>query len=65
MGHGTSQEGFDAEWRRIQLLTVEGDQIDRCELFDEADIDAAFADSMSSASDTAVAERGNQWYERF
>ena len=41
--HGTSQEGFDAEWRMIDLLTVEGDLINRCELFDEADLDAALA----------------------
>jgi ketosteroid isomerase-like protein len=40
---GTSQEGFDAEWRMIQLLTVEGDRINRCEVFDEADLDAALA----------------------
>ena len=40
---GTSQEGFDAEWRVISLLTVEGDLINRCELFDEADLDAALA----------------------
>ena len=42
-GHGTSQEGFDAEWREIVLLTIEGDLINRIELFDEADIDAALA----------------------
>ena len=42
-GHGTSQEGFDAEWRAIDLLTVEGDRINRCEIFDEADLDAALA----------------------
>ena len=41
--HGTSQEGFDAEWRMIDLLTVEGDLINRCEIFDEADLDAALA----------------------
>ena len=41
--HGTSQEGFDAEWRVIDLLTVDGDLISRCELFDEADLDAALA----------------------
>jgi hypothetical protein len=40
---GTSQSGFDAEWRMIQLLTVEGDQVNRCELFDEADLDTALA----------------------
>ena len=39
----TSQEGFDVEWRIIQLLTVEGDLISRCEMFDEADLDAALA----------------------
>ena len=41
--HGTSREGFDAEWRLIELLTVEGDLISRCEIFDEADIEAAIA----------------------
>ena len=41
--HGTSQEGFAAEWRMIQLLTVEGDRISRSELFDEADLVAALA----------------------
>ena len=40
---GTSPEGFAAEWRMIQVLTVEGDQVGRCELFDEADLDAANA----------------------
>ncbi|WP_082952862.1 BTAD domain-containing putative transcriptional regulator [Mycobacterium sp. 852002-10029_SCH5224772] len=41
--YGTSPQGFDAEWRMIQVLTVEGDRINRCELFDEADLDAALA----------------------
>ena len=41
--HGTSQEGFDAEWREIDILTVEGDLISRSEVFDEADLDAAIA----------------------
>ncbi|OBI24527.1 BTAD domain-containing putative transcriptional regulator, partial [Mycobacterium sp. E2238] len=40
---GRSREGFEAEWREIFLLTVEGDLLSRCELFDEADIDAALA----------------------
>jgi hypothetical protein len=39
--HGTSQEGFDAEWRSIDLLTVEGDRINRFELFDESDLSTA------------------------
>jgi hypothetical protein len=38
---GTSQQGFDAEWRMIQLLTVDGDRVNRTEIFDEADMDAA------------------------
>ncbi|HZU48814.1 MAG TPA: hypothetical protein VFA16_16435, partial [Mycobacterium sp.] len=40
---GTSQEGLDAEWPMILLLTVEGDRINRCEVFDEADRDTALA----------------------
>ena len=39
--NGTTPDGFDAEWRMIQLLTVEGDRVSHCELFDEADLDAA------------------------
>ena len=41
--YGTSQEGFDAEWRGIAVLTVEGDMVSRAEVFDEADLDAALA----------------------
>ncbi len=40
---GSSPEGFDAEWRMIQLLIVEGDRLTGCEIFDEADLDAALA----------------------
>ena len=40
---GSSQEGFDAEWRQIDILTVDGDVLSRVEVFDEADIDAALA----------------------
>ena len=40
---GTSDEGFEAEWREITLVTIDGDLINRIELFDEADIDAALA----------------------
>jgi class 3 adenylate cyclase len=41
VAHGISQEGFDAEWRDINILTVEGETLSRSELFDESDIDAA------------------------
>jgi hypothetical protein len=40
---GTSQEGFDAEWREVGILTVEDGLINRAELFDEEDLDAALA----------------------
>ncbi|MEB3981583.1 nuclear transport factor 2 family protein [Mycobacterium sp. 663a-19] len=43
MMHGTAQEGFDAEWQDINLVTIEGDLINHCEIFDEADLDAALA----------------------
>ncbi|MGV0811205.1 BTAD domain-containing putative transcriptional regulator [Mycolicibacterium boenickei] len=51
---GTSREGFDAEWREVVLFTVEGDLIDRCEVFDEADLDVAFArfDELSRQAPT-------------
>jgi hypothetical protein len=39
--HGTSQEGFDFELRVIDALTIDGDEVSRCEMFDEADLDAA------------------------
>lgn len=39
--HGTSRDGFDAEWRGVDLVSVEGDLINRCELFDEVDFDCA------------------------
>ncbi len=41
--HGTSQEGFDAEWRGIAVLTVDGELINRTEIFDDGDLDAALA----------------------
>ena len=40
---GASREDFDAEWRMIDLYTVEGELISRLEMFDEADLDAALA----------------------
>ena len=39
--HGTSPQGFEAEWKVIQILTVDGELISRCELFDETDLEAA------------------------
>ena len=64
--YGTSQEGFDAEWRMIQLLTVEGDLISRCEIFDEADLDAALArfDELSRPA-PRLENAASQVLERF
>ncbi len=39
----TSQDGFEAEWPAIDVLTIDGDLISRCEIFDEDDLDAALA----------------------
>ncbi len=41
--HGTSHDGAEVEWRMINLFTVEGDLVNRCEMFDEADLEAAIA----------------------
>jgi hypothetical protein len=43
VAHGTTQEGFQAEWRVIWVGTVERHQINRVEVFDEADLDSALA----------------------
>jgi hypothetical protein len=32
-----------SEWRETAIVTVDGDLINRCEIFDEADLDAALA----------------------
>ena len=40
---GTSQEGFHAEWRSIDLVTFKGDLLNRTETFNETDLDAALA----------------------
>jgi len=40
---GTSPDGFDAEWREVCIVMFDGDQISRCEMFDEEDLDAALA----------------------
>lgn len=43
VAQGISQDGFDAEWRDINVLTVDGNLVDRCELFDHDDLHAALA----------------------
>jgi class 3 adenylate cyclase len=68
--YGISQEGFDAEWRMIELLTVKGDLVSRCELFDEADLDAALArfDELNWAATrlgNAASNAGERFLEQF
>ncbi len=50
VGYGTSPDGFDAEWRMTLIYMVEGDLLSRCEIFDEADLDAATPRSRGSTS---------------
>ena len=68
-GNGTSQDGFDAEWRQIVILTVDGDVINRVKLFDEADIDAALArfDELSRPAPRLenAASRQNELYRTY
>ena len=40
---GTSKDGLDVEYRMIDIFTVEGGLVCLCEVFDEADLDAALA----------------------
>ena len=64
-GHGSSQEGFDAEWRAIDLLMVEDNRIVRCEIFDEVDLDSALArfDELSRPA-TRLRNAASQVHER-
>lgn len=67
---GTSDEGFDAQWRMIQLLTVHGDMGDRCEIFNEADLDAALVrfDELSRPVpqlENAASQVTDRFQERF
>ena len=41
--HATSQEGVEIESGEIIILMVDGDLLSRCEIFNEADLDAALA----------------------
>ncbi len=43
VAYGTSKGGFEAEWRMIVILAPQTDGPNRCELFNETDLDAALA----------------------
>ena len=40
---GTSHQGFEAEWRGVDIIRVDGDLVNYGELYDETDIEAALA----------------------
>ncbi|OBK93883.1 BTAD domain-containing putative transcriptional regulator, partial [Mycobacterium sp. 1165178.9] len=66
VGHGVSHEGFAAEWRGVDLLTVDGDMVNRCEVFDEADLATALArfDELHPR-DPRLENAASRVYERF
>ena len=64
---GTSQEGFDADWRSVDLLMFDGDLINYCEqFFDDAELGAALArfDELSPRPQR-LENAASQVYERF
>ena len=65
VAHGISQEGFDAEWRDVLVLAVEGDMFSRSELFDEGDLGAALErfDELSRPA-PQLENAASQVYER-
>ena len=52
VGHGTSEQGLQAEWREIGIFAFDGDLLSRYELFDAADLVTALAkfDELSRPS---------------
>ncbi|OBJ37747.1 hypothetical protein A5630_04075 [Mycolicibacterium mucogenicum] len=40
---GTSRDGFEAEWREIHLMTIDGELFSRSEMFDEGNFAGALA----------------------
>ncbi|MGV0796152.1 BTAD domain-containing putative transcriptional regulator [Mycolicibacterium elephantis] len=65
VAHGLSREGFDAEWRDVHLVKVDGDAVSRCELFNETDLDAALAKFDECCSAAPPEYAAHQVYERF
>ena len=43
VAQGTSDDGFYAEWRVVNVFTVDDGLLSRCEVFDETDLDSAIA----------------------
>ncbi len=64
--HETSKDGFDAEWRGVTVLTVEGDVVNRSEVFDEPDLDTAIATfEQLSGRAPRLENAASHVYERF
>ncbi|OBK40625.1 regulator [Mycobacterium sp. 1245111.1] len=64
--HGTSHDGVEAEWRVVEVQTVEGDLLSRAEVFDETDLDEAIARFDELHPQTPRLENAaSQVYERF
>ncbi|OBF33615.1 hypothetical protein A5724_18815 [Mycobacterium sp. ACS1612] len=63
---GTSPDDFHAEWRGVTLLTVDGDAVNRCEIFDETDLESALARLRELSSTTSRLENAaSRTFERF
>ena len=70
VSHETSQEGLEAEWRSICVITLDRDLIDRLEVFDEGDLDAALArfDQLSRSAprlENAASQVGDRFLAYF
>ncbi|QPG68766.1 BTAD domain-containing putative transcriptional regulator [Mycolicibacterium mucogenicum] len=63
---GTSRDGFEAEWREIHLMTLDGELFSRSEMFDETDLGAALARFTELDSQVRPLENAaSRLYERY
>lgn len=63
---GTSRDGFEAEWREIHLMTLDGGRFSRSEMFDEDDVEDAltrFAELPSRA--VSLGNTASRVHDRF
>ena len=60
-----TREGFAAEWRGVALFTVDGDLVNRCEVFDEADTGAALARFEELSRPARLENAASQVCERY
>ncbi|MGA5543808.1 BTAD domain-containing putative transcriptional regulator [Mycobacterium sp. NPDC051198] len=62
--HGTSRDGFEAEWRELHLMTLDGELFNRSEMFDEADLEAALARFKELSRPAQPSNAASRAYER-